>query len=234
MKKNQYILFLILPILLSACNCIVGEGDTVSEQREVSGFERISLSIDAKVILKQEEDFSLRVDAQSNIIEILETRVQGDVLNIGYGFNCVMDASDITVYLSMPELKGVDLSGSGEVICMQGFDVSDLDLSISGSGEILMELNAGEIRSRVSGSGEIDIAGKAKKLDISISGSGSVYAYNLRTPDVNVNIIGSGDARVYPTESLYAGISGSGSVYYKGEPRVDSDVTGSGQVKKRN
>jgi hypothetical protein len=217
-----------------SCDCITGEGDTVSEQREVSGFDRISLSIDAKVILKQEEDFSMRVDAQVNILEILETRVQGDVLSIGYGFNCVMDASDITIYLSMPELKGVDLSGSGEVICMQGFDVSDLELSISGSGEILMELNADEIHSDVSGSGEIDIAGKAKKLDVSISGSGTVYAYNLKTPDVKVNIIGSGGARVFPTVSLYAGISGSGSVYYKGEPRVDSDITGSGRVKKRN
>jgi hypothetical protein len=97
-----------------------------------------------------------------------------------------------------------------------------------------MELDADEIQSRVSGSGEIDIAGKARKLDASISGSGTVYAYNLKTPDVSVKITGSGDARVYPTVSLYAGITGSGSVYYKGEPKVDSDVTGSGRVKKRN
>ena len=233
MKKNQYILLLILPILLSACNCILGEGDTVAEQREVSRFDKISLSIDAKVILKQEDDYSLRLDAQPNILEILETKVQGDVLTIGYGFDCVMDASDITIYLSMPELKGVDLSGSGDVICMQGFDVSELDLGISGSGEILMELKADEIRSRISGSGEIDIGGKANKLNVSISGSGSVYAYNLKTPDVSVKIIGSGDARVFPTVSLYAGISGSGSVYYKGDPMVDSDITGSGRVKKR-
>ncbi len=228
------LLAFIMIYVLSSCNCIVGEGNIELEEREVSGFNKISLGIHAKVILKQDSAYSMRVNAQANILELLKTEVQGNTLKIDYGFNCVRDAREVTIYLSMPELQGVDVSGSGKVICMQGFRTKNLDLDVSGSGEIMMEAAAAFIQSRISGSGKIDIAGKAKKHELDISGSGGIYAFNLRTTDTKVHINGSGDAKVYAIGSLYARISGSGSVYYKGEPELSSDMNGSGQVIKKN
>jgi hypothetical protein len=234
MKKPKAFLLFLLALVMVSCDCITGEGDIVTEQRQVSGFDRIRLGINAKVILDQDSSFSLRVDAQPNILDIMETTVEGNVLNINYGVNCVLNSKDITLYLSMPELRGVDVSGSGDVICMKGFRVIDLELGISGSGEIMMELDAENIQSRISGSGEIDIGGKAKSHSIGISGSGTVYAYNLRTNATRARISGSGDARVFALDKLNASISGSGSVLYKGEPVVESHVSGSGSVKRVN
>jgi len=228
------LLAIIMIYALSSCDCIVGDGNVEVEDREVTGFNKISLGIHAKVILKQDSAYSMRVDAQANILELLKTEVQGNTLQINYGFNCVRDVRQVTIYLSMPELQGVDLSGSGKVICMQGFKTTNLDFDVSGSGEIMMEADATLIQSRISGSGRIDIAGKAKKHELDISGSGGIYAFNLRTNDTKVKINGSGDAKVFAIGSLYARISGSGSVYYKGEPKLSSDINGSGRVIKKN
>ena len=234
-KKITYsFLIIILMSVLSSCNCIEGEGNIELENREVTGFDRISLGMDAKVILSQDSIYRLRVDAQQNILEILETKVSGDELKIGYGMNCVSNARDITIHLSMPELRGVEVSGSGRVICARRFKTTSLDLDVSGSGKIMMEVMATDIKSDVSGSGNIDVAGKAKTIDIDISGSGGVYAYNLRTTSVKVNINGSGNAKVYPLSSLFARVSGSGSIYYKGEPEIESKISGSGQVLPKN
>ena len=218
----------------TSCDCVEGEGPIELDQREVEGFNKISLGINAKLILTQEENFFVRVDAQSNILELLETDVQGKTLKIGYGFNCVSEAKDIKIHISMPEIEEIDVSGSGQVICPQRFKTRNIGLIVSGSGGIMIDLAASEIETEVSGSGKIDVSGKAKKLNCEISGSGSLYAFNLRATDTRVKISGSGDAKVYPLSTLDARINGSGSVYYKGEPEIRTDINGSGQVLKKN
>jgi hypothetical protein len=48
----------------------------------------------------------------------------------------------------------------------------------------------------------------------------------------SVKISGSGKCKINVGDSLEANISGSGSVYYKGDPdKIRSNVSGSGKVK---
>ena len=52
-----------------------------------------------------------------------------------------------------------------------------------------------------------------------ISGSGSVQNSDLETADTDIHISGSGKASVNATRSLGVNISGSGSVFYRGQPQ---------------
>jgi len=45
-------------------------------------------------------------------------------------------------------------------------------------------------------------------------------------------VSGSGTARVDVAQKLKARVSGSGDVYYEGDPVVDGDVSGSGKILK--
>ncbi len=83
-KFSFLALIVLIMFSITSCNCIEGEGYIELEQREVEGFNKISLGINAKVILTQDTNFFLRVDAQPNILEMLKTDVQGKTLKIGY------------------------------------------------------------------------------------------------------------------------------------------------------
>ncbi len=74
--------------------------------------------------------------------------------------------------------------------------------------------------------------GQARDFDGNISGSGKMSAANLLANNVDMNVSGSGSAEVYCSGILNAEISGSGKIYYTGNPdKVNSDVSGSGSVK---
>ena len=111
------------------------------------------------------------------------------------------------------ELEGVSLSGSGNV------EVRDL------KGETF--------ECTISGSGNIDVEGEIKEVDFQISGSGEIEAEDLIADDAYVKISGSGDVRLQARESLEGRVSGSGSIYYSGEPKsLSTNVSGSGRIKK--
>ncbi|MCD8264733.1 MAG: DUF2807 domain-containing protein [Tannerellaceae bacterium] len=116
-------------------------------------------------------------------------------------------------------LKGNQLecviSGSSDVMMKQRADYSDVKIRVSGSGDFIADnFNCRNLEATVSGSGDIKLKGKAETGNFSASGSG--------------------DIKVYVTESLSATASGSGDIRYKGNPTVDSKVSGSGSVKKAN
>lgn len=94
----------------------------------------------------------------------------------------------------MPDIEGVSVSGSGDIIGQSKFKADDLDLNVSGSGSLSMDVDAsGDIEADVSGSGDVEINVK-NELDANISGSGSV-TYKGNPSKVNSHASGSGKVR---------------------------------------
>jgi hypothetical protein len=92
MKTTPNLLLYILTfslLFLSACHNddiwgIRGEGPVVSETRNIAGFHQIYLSIDGEVILRQGPVQEVAIEAQENILDILETRVRKGKLEIDF------------------------------------------------------------------------------------------------------------------------------------------------------
>ena len=108
--------------------------------------------------------------------------------------------------------------------------VDDLNMSVSGSGDLEVDVDGSGIDGRISGSGKILAEGTADNIELSISGSGKFSGENLKAKTASARISGSGNAKVYATEEVEASISGSGTVYYKGDPkRKYANSSGSGK-----
>jgi hypothetical protein len=125
-----------------------------------------------------------------------------------------------------------DVSGSGDMELRGKFKSFTSD--ISGSGEILMNATIESSADfGISGSGKIIAKGSAQTVKAKITGSGKVMAADLETDKCDVRISGSGGVEINVKNELDARITGSGSVYYKGDPkRVNADASGSGKVRK--
>jgi uncharacterized beta-barrel protein YwiB (DUF1934 family) len=202
------------------------------QERKAGDFEKISFNISGDLFIKQGNSYSVRLEGADKDLEKIVTEVDGKTLKIKTKPN-TWNLGNVKVYVTLPKLTGVYLSGSGNVVVAEKLTAESIKLSVSGSGDILFKnLQTGAIDISIAGSGDVQVAGKCKtKLGISIAGSGDVDASEIEAKAVKVEISGSGGAKVYATETLESSISGSGNVRYKGNPLIDASSAGSGSTK---
>ena len=236
MKTKLVAAFVILTLILTGVEVRADE-----QTRKVDSFSEISLRISAKVHLTQGEKQNLEIVAKPSALDEIITEVKDGKLIIRFSskdfFWNPFRPGDITIYITTPEINGLNVSGSGDILAEDGIKTKILDLAVSGSGNIrLSELTAERVQSTISGSGNILLAGKtaAQDLSVTISGSGNFKGLDFSSDDVTVKVSGSGYAGVGANKNLYIRLSGSGNVTYKGTPQIDQSVSGSGSVRKVN
>ena len=136
------------------------------QNRKVDPFTEISLRIGAKVHLEQGAKQNLEIVAKSSTLDEIVTEVKDGKLIIRFPnkdyFWKTFQPGEITIYITTPEIDGLGVSGSGDIIAENEIKTKILDLGVSGSGNIrLSELSAERVKATISGSGDIVLAGKA-------------------------------------------------------------------------
>jgi Putative auto-transporter adhesin, head GIN domain len=198
-------------LALSACSVVSGSGQVASETREVSGFTRIDLSGNGEVSIAQGEAESLTIEADDNVLPVLTSTVSDSTLRLGTKpRTSVRTSNPIRYRVTVPELTGIILSGSG-AIDARGLTLQTLQVDISGSGTV-------------------SVSGTAVEQDIELSGSGRYEAAGLSSEKAAAEISGSGQVLVAVSRELSVDISGSGTLTYSGDPSVEQSVSGSGKV----
>ncbi|MBT9393083.1 DUF2807 domain-containing protein [Hymenobacter sp. NST-14] len=206
------------------------------ETRRVEAFTALSLGGSMRVIVRQGSPQLVEVEGDAEDLARLETTVSGGKLRIGTkpqsGMRWTNFKGNVTVYVTMPTITGLAVSGSGSLKAPDAIRAQNLDLAVSGSGSLsLASVTADKVHSAISGSGSLSIlGGAAPSQEVAVSGSGNLRAEKLQSKACNVRISGSGSCRVQATQTLDARIAGSGGVYVSGNPRISSSTAGSGRV----
>jgi hypothetical protein len=210
---RQTLILVSIALLALGCTITRGSGVVATDQRELSGFDQIEVSGSASVDVTIGAEWSVAVEADDNILPLIETTVAGSTLNIGTKSGVsFLTSNAVRVSITMPALQGVDISGSGR-------------LSAPGIGD------SQQLTVDISGSGQASISGSAEQVDVTVSGSGQFDGRQFQTARASVSISGSGEAIVWATDRLDAKVSGSGKIRYVGNPgQLSTDVSGSGSV----
>jgi hypothetical protein len=229
MKKVLFSIAIVICLISSQCT-----GQEVKKKaRDIKGFTRISYGISGVLDILIGPKFKVILEGEIVDMEKVVTEVSGDRLIIRLENWRTKLNEDVSVYITMPELKELGVSGSGFAEILDTIRSADkLNLSVNGSGGIVTtNLEADNLDCSISGSGKIIIGrGTADSGDISISGSGSYTGATFEIDHLKVSISGSGNCLCKVGDSLKAAISGSGNVTYKGDPEIDASVSGSGHV----
>ena len=211
-------------------NCVDGSGPL--ETRELvlpDGVTGVELRMSATVFISQGAEQKITVEGKPNIIDELELDVNNGVWAIETD-RCVRDVGNMKVFITLPAVTWLKISGSGDIISESFLTTDDIVLAINGSGGMDLGLNSDDIDAKISGSGSITLEGDADQIDLSISGSGDYAGFNMEANSMDVNISGSGDADVRVLNELDVRISGSGDVRFKGNPVLNVSISGSGRV----
>ncbi|PKQ63574.1 hypothetical protein BZG02_09400 [Labilibaculum filiforme] len=223
--------FSFISVLPAHADGIKGNGNVQSENREVPAFETIKVNGAFTIILSQNDDYSLKVVADENLMEIIKTIVKGDVLYISTE-KSIYKSKELKLYIGFKHLSGLKANGAISLKSDQMLRFDELDIEINGASSANLELTANQLRIDNSGASTVTLAGKCDEFSIDISGAGSVSAYDLIVKKGSIDISGVGSGKICVEENLRVSISGIGSVKYKGNPKITSDISFLGSLKK--
>jgi hypothetical protein len=206
-------------VLFSSChkNSIKGEGPVTTDSRSVSSFHAVEANGEVDVEVHPSATNRVVVTGYHNLVPVYRTRVQEGRLVLEFEdsyWNVRNNNIKVDVYAE--ELTDVRINGSGDTYVEAGVKGENMNAEINGSGNITIGDNS------------------YQDMTLNVNGSGDIDARSARTETADADISGSGNIRLTVHNYLNARISGSGTIDYWGHPeRVDTEVTGSGRIRKQ-
>jgi hypothetical protein len=207
-------------------NVVPGSGVVITETREVSNFDRIDLKGEGNVIVSVGASFSLTIETDDNLMQYLDTAVEGDTLVLATVSAEPIDiepTNSITWSITMPAVAGVTISGAGS-IGLRGLGAERIDAAINGAGDIdLLEIDVAYMDAAIRGAGMIRATGTADRASLAIEGVGSIEAGDLETIAVSCVFKTAGDMVVWATDELAVTGDSMGTVSVYGSPEMSGD-----------
>ncbi len=254
---SMLFLWLNQSIVCANVSCVTGKGNIVTESRDLHGFTEVEVLGSMDVQIVSGDKYSLQVTDYENLLPLLKTELSGNKLEIKFD-GCVRN-SRAKVKITMPELKGVFSSGSGDITISGEFKAGeDVSISSLGSGDIIFNglldgsqrlvvsaKGSGNIRintvgedlelkfsSLGSGDAILNIPGSLKNLDVVLSGSGDLTVKGDTITDAQIRMLGSGDcdAGGVVVKNLTIKVMGSGDAEVSVSEALNAKILGSGDV----
>lgn len=234
------IVLVFMALFHTACfsdwNAVSGKGSIISETRHAESFTAIELQTAADVEIVKGNAYHVTVSDYENLLqyitlEVVDNRlvIKKDPLTIN------LWNSKARVTVTMPDsLYAVTLAGSGQMNIDPAFSKLE-SLRLNGSGNIFIEdyCALDKLEAQITGSGNIRAKGTVNNLNAKVTGSGNMMLSGLEAYDAKCTLAGSGNMYVAVENELVVYLTGSGDVFYYGNPIVNSYASGSGKVYKR-
>lgn len=223
--------------VVSACRIDHRSGDSkgnaIRQTRQVGPFTGIRVGGAFEVILKQGATQEVIVEAESDVIDHVKTKLSGNMLEIGMDNppHWMHDIDVLRVYVTCTDLSMLDLSGAVELRTETKITTQKLEIDVSGAAETHMDLAVQSLDMSLSGASELTFIGTAGDVRMDASGASEISAFDMVTTNFTMYGSGAVEAKVNVTGSLKANLSGACSVRYKGTPRLEAHSSGASDVK---
>lgn len=240
MKRIFFLPLLLLLLFLAACNIfgerVHGNGNIKSEARQTGHFSSVDVNSNINLHLKQEANWSVRVETDENLLQYIEVSENNDLLRVSVRNNFNLDPSrTIDVFVTAPEFKRLNGSGASEIVSDTPITgAGPMDIDISGASSITLELKAPEVKAVLSGASKATLRGQTKDAIIHGSGASEFHCFELMAENSDVDVSGASNADVFASVNLKAEASGASNIRYKGKPSVSSNTSGAGNVASAN
>lgn len=215
---------------------ITGSGNVVTREEDISGFDKVDISHAFEVKITQDDEFSVVIRVDDNLVDELRVEKQGDTLIIGLkpgtGFNIQNQTMEADV--TMPALTGIDASGASKVT-VSGFKSGDsFAADISGASTLTGDIEAGDTAFDVSGASTSKLSGSAEDTKIDASGASTVDLGDFPVGNATIDASGASNVSVNVSGELNADANGASTITYGGNPTMGSiETSGSSNIKQK-
>src|SRR5581483_15242 len=201
MKRLTY--FILSAALISVTAAKVS---AQGQSRQASGFNAVASAGPFNVHIRLDGNESVKVDADADIVNDIETVVENNTLKIRFKDREWRhhDIHKAEIYVEAKSLDALTNSGSGSVKVDGTIDARSFKATLSGSGNISTSVKAEDIHAVISGSGSISLSGSAGEANFVVTGSGEIAGKKLKANSATAVITGSGNVYVNADKSISA------------------------------
>lgn len=217
----------LIVVLLFAGGCgipglggLVGSRTLVTQEYDFNDFTTVQAGGAFTVNITQGDEYSVAVTTNENVVPYLRVERRGNTLSLGtdrlWNFSNVTFEAEIT----MPEVRGVTLSGASHGTITGFSSGDDFSAQISGASSLAGDVTSGDAEMEGSGASKIELSGAGGDLRLSLSGASNAELADFTVQDASIEVSGASNARVNVAGRLDAEASGASSVHYVGSPEL--------------
>jgi putative autotransporter adhesin-like protein len=234
---TKLIIVVLLSLLFVSCRYninigdgVEGSGNVKTESRNIGSFHGVDAGGGLAVIVEQGDAVSIKVEADDNIIPLIQTEVRNGILFISTEGSYSTEHGP-TITVRMPDITKLSIDGGASMRCSGTLISPNLKLNSDGGAQMELEIEADQLSMDASGGAAITVSGKALDVDVNASGGSPVHAAQLQANNVKADASGGASISVYPIVNLDAEASGGGSVSYHKIPKtISKSESGGGSV----
>lgn len=211
--------------------CITPSSTFKSEMRDVKDFNEVVMefNVAADINITQSPEFSFEIYGPDNLVEMTTTTVQGEALLIDSDV-CFTGESDVIIDISAPDYESVTISGVGKLSSIGNIEGDRFRIDFFGVGEVEADIYVDTLYTNMAGTGVLDYGGEVHRHIMNVSGIYTMNSYPLVTDHTFINLTGTGDSFISVNETLTVIIEGQGKIFYQGNPTIESEILGDGEI----
>lgn len=195
--------------------------DEHAELRTAGSFNSIEVSGTVALYLTQSSDAAVAVSAgDEKYNSKIKTEVKNGVLKISVdggvwnGFSWTN--RKLKAYVSVPDLKRLDVSGASLVQVMETFTSNELNVDVSGASEVKGKIKVVNLHAGITGASVIRFTGEVQNAAIDASGAAKFQGQDLKADNVKVDASGASVIQITANKDFSANASGGSTVRYGG------------------
>ncbi len=240
MKTKYHFLFALVAVFtLSSCifdmnlDQTYGDGNVTRQERNVGEFDRVRGTSGLDVYLTEGSESKVVVEADANLLEIIETEVRDGQLIVTTAENIGRSKAK-KVHVTFTKLTGVESSSGADVEGRSVIKSQNLSLSSSSGSDLKLELFSENVTAETSSGADMTLSGKAANLEAKASSGSDLNAKNLVVASCDARASSGADITVNVKDRLVAESSSGGDINYYGDPAaVSNNNSSSGNLNKK-
>jgi hypothetical protein len=186
-----------------------GEGPVLTENRPAGTFSTIEVGSSIRVRLTIGPAQPLIVHAQQNLMPLITTRIEGNVLKVDSTQNFTGNPG-VEVVIVTPALQGITVTGAADAR-VDGLDADRFDVFASGAGHAT-------------------IVGSARSVSVTGSGGARASLDDLAAGTVSLTLAGGANAVVNASDSVTGNVSGGAHATIRGNAKSSVQASGGASV----
>jgi len=239
MKQKITLLAIVIFAMLVTTSCIYtgpsikGNGNVVEENRKTGDFKEVRVSRGMNVYISQGDFTKVTVKADENLLDAIETRIEGDALKVTSNTN-IRSATVKKVFVTVPDISLIKASAGSNVFSETLINSKSLDLSSSAGSNMKLDVNTQNLDASVSAGSNIKLEGKTENFYGKASSGSNLKAEELTSKYCEVKVSSGANIWISVQEDLKAGASSGGNIFYYGNPgSTDINKSSGGNVIKK-
>ncbi len=230
---TKAIVIAVVALLFSSCNGnfnlgVQGNGNVKSETRNLNEkFTKIEANEGLNVTVEQSNSTGIIVEADENLIQLIETKVENGVLILSTKKQ-IGNYEKLNVIIKMPVIEALTSESGSSLKTINTIKGAKIQLESSSGSNLNANVSYDLVEASSSSGSELNIEGIALKLETSSDSGSDLNAERLTANEVISSADSGSETKVNPKVSLKADANSGANIIYKTEPKSINKTEDSG------